>query len=268
MEIYNLRVPSVKRVPILLSIPHSGTFFPSDLVEQFKGQLLPPDDTDWFVDRLYDFATALGITVISANYSRWIIDLNRDPQAVPLYNDGRLITGLCPTTDFLGLPIYNDERSSIDAKEIERRTKLYFEPYQEKIQHLLDDLKAEFGAVMLWDCHSIRRFVPTIRSEAFPDLILGSAEGSSASDRLITSALKTLSESYDISYNEPFKGGFITRSFGKPEEMQHALQLEMCKDIYMDQHETEYDDERANKVQAVLKNCLNGLLEILMHRND
>src|SRR5436190_5329510 len=95
--------PTTSAVPILLSIPHCGITFPEELVDQYKKELIPnPDDTDWFVDQLYDFASAMGITTISAVHSRWVIDLNRHPESKPLYTDGRIITGLCPTTNFLG----------------------------------------------------------------------------------------------------------------------------------------------------------------------
>ena len=88
-------------VPILLSVPHCGIAFPEELRDQFNPALSKsPDDTDWFVDKLYSFALELGIPMISATYSRWVIDLNRDPESKPLYQDGRIITALCPTTTF------------------------------------------------------------------------------------------------------------------------------------------------------------------------
>src|SRR5688500_10726528 len=104
--------PSAKKIPMLISVPHCGTAFPDELKDQYKAEFIKdPDDTDWFVDKLYDFASDLGMTMISAEYSRWVIDLNRDPESKPLYTDGRIITGLCPTTNFLGENIYRDERA-------------------------------------------------------------------------------------------------------------------------------------------------------------
>ena len=92
---YKITKPSGSIVPILLSVPHCGTAFPDELVSQYKSDLIKnPDDTDWFVDKLYGFASDLGITTISAVYSRWVIDLNRHPESKPLYSDGRIITGL------------------------------------------------------------------------------------------------------------------------------------------------------------------------------
>ncbi|MCB1022856.1 MAG: N-formylglutamate amidohydrolase, partial [Acidobacteria bacterium] len=99
-----------KRIPMILSIPHAGTGFPPDLVEKFDEDILSEmDDTDWNLDQLYDFAPEMGVTVIHAKYSRWVIDLNREPNSKPLYDDGRLITALCPTTDFLGADLYTEK---------------------------------------------------------------------------------------------------------------------------------------------------------------
>ena len=156
------RIISAKNseVPILLSVPHCGTAFPKDITDQYKSDLIQsPDDTDWFVDTLYDFVSYMGITMIAAYYSRWVIDLNRDPQSKPLYSDGRIITALCPNATFTGEPIYQDERKEVSQAEIQRRLELYYHPYHRKISELIDGHKKKFGKVLLWDCHSIRQFV-------------------------------------------------------------------------------------------------------------
>lgn len=247
-----------KRVPILISVPHCGTHFPSELKEDFNPSLRQaPDDTDWFVDRLYDFAPSLGMTMITAVNSRWVIDLNRDPESKPLYTDGRIITGLCPTTTFFGEPLYNDKRELVDDNEVRRRLDAYYWPYHQKIDEILKELKREFGQVLLWDCHSIRQIVPTIQREPFPDLILGSADGKSAAQPFIDTALSNLSSGkFKLSHNHPFKGGFITRHFGKPALNQHALQLEMCKLHYMNDEGNQYDQSRADVMRELLKKTL------------
>ncbi len=256
---------SGKPLPILLSVPHCGTEFPSELKDLCKPELIKaPDDTDWFVDKLYDFAPAMGISIIAAKYSRWVIDLNRDPQSKPLYTDGRIITGLCPTTNFLGDPLYRDERKEVSSDEIVRRVDTYYRPYHQQIQTMLDALKKQFGRVLLWDCHSIRQWVPTIQKEKFPDLILGDADGTSASTAVIDAAFRTLtSDRYSVNHNHPFKGGYITRHFGKPAIGQHALQLEMTKVNYMDDSELKYDNDRAERIRILLKEALNAISEIL-----
>ncbi|HLZ17542.1 MAG TPA: N-formylglutamate amidohydrolase, partial [Cyclobacteriaceae bacterium] len=256
---------SENEVPILISVPHCGTEFPRELSDQYHPELIKaPDDTDWFVDRLYDFAPAMGITLIAAKYSRWIIDLNRDPTSKPLYTDGRIITALCPTTTFSGDPLYRDDRKEIDSTEVNRRLGAYYWPYHQKIEEQLTRLKNKFGKVLLWDCHSIRQVVRTIRPEKFPDLILGDADGTSASPGLIETALGVLDHgAYSVSHNHPFKGGFITRHFGNPAENIHALQLEMTKVNYMDDSETRYDEGRAMKMQKLLQRNFGQLIERL-----
>ena len=139
--VFKIWEASGSKVPVIVSVPHRGFAFPDELKDQYKPSLRKsPDDTDWFVDKLYDFAPSMGITMISANYSRWVIDLNRDPHSKPLYTDGRLITGLCPATDFLGQPIYKDERAEVELPEVKRRVELYYKPYHQQIEKLLAEM--------------------------------------------------------------------------------------------------------------------------------
>jgi len=155
---YCIVEPLAERVPVVLSIPHCGTEFPKELKSDYVSELARfPDDTDWYVDRLYDFAPEIGITMIHARYSRWVIDLNRDPESKALYDDGRIITELCPTTDFNGRNIYNSQKLEPTEEEKRRRIETYYRPYHEKIDELLEESKTRFGRVVFWDAHSIRR---------------------------------------------------------------------------------------------------------------
>jgi len=261
--IFNIISPSANKVPIVISSPHSGTYFPDEVAVQLKDEVIAnPDDTDWFIDELYDFAPSMGITMITANYSRWVIDLNRDPNSKPLYNDGRVITGLVPTTNFNGDPLYKDMAPNQD--EIDRRLEAYYLPYHVQIRKLLDGMLAEFGRVLLFDAHSIRKVVPGIRKEAFPDLILGDNDETSASEAIIQATYKALGTGgYDLQHNHPFKGGHITRSFGNPSNHVHALQLEMAKTNYMDDSETKYHPERAAQIRRVLQNVFSELIAVI-----
>jgi N-formylglutamate amidohydrolase len=85
MGLYNIIPPTGKRMPILISSPHSGILFPDDLKNDFlEDKIANPSDADWFMPELYDFASEMGITMITANFCRWNIDLNRDPKSAPL----------------------------------------------------------------------------------------------------------------------------------------------------------------------------------------
>lgn len=262
---YHIIQPSTPETPIIISVPHSGTDFPSELEGLFEPVMMAkPDDTDWNVHDLYNFASKLGITIIHAKYSRWVIDLNRDPKSVPLYNDGRLITGITPTTDFFGNPIYKEEKDHPNELEVQRRLDTYYWPYYKKIEALIEAKKAKFGHALLWDAHSIRHFVPTIRETRFPDMILGNNDETTAHKNLIQTTLNHLKKgSFEVAHNTPFKGGHITRYFGKPEKNIHALQLEMNKLLYMDDTETKYHPERAQKVREVLEPTFIALLQQL-----
>jgi N-formylglutamate deformylase len=251
------------QVPILLSIPHCGIRFPEELKTQFHPELIAaPDDTDWFVHQLYDFAASLGISVIHSTISRWVIDLNRDPESKPLYTDGRIITPLCPITTFTGEPLYIDGRKEVDPVEVKRRVAIYYKPYHDHLGKKLFELKSRFGKVLLWECHSIRQFVPTIHPEKFPDLTLGTNDGRATDQGMIDTVLKELKKGkYSVSLNHPFKGGYITRHFGRPSERQHAMQLEMTKVNYMDDAEKNYDPKRAEKIRSILKNVFTELIK-------
>jgi N-formylglutamate deformylase len=264
---YYLIEPTVSKVPLILSSPHSGVEFPDGLKSHFQPEMMAqPDDTDWFVHELYNFAPSLGITLIHAKYSRWVIDLNRTPKSVPLYNDGRSITELVPKTDFCGNSLYIDQQFIPDKAEIERRKELYYYPYYQKITELLTERIAKFGQVLLWDAHSIRRFVPTIQDAPFPDLILGDNDEKSANKEVIETALTNLKQGkYGVNHNAPFKGGNITRHFGKPEKNIHALQLEMAKTNYMNDDELTFNEKRANEVRGVLRPTFEKLIEVLLN---
>jgi N-formylglutamate deformylase len=263
-------------VPILISSPHSGTEFPAEFSDgsadfSFIPKFLDtPEDTDWHIDRLYDFAPEMGITLINARYSRYVIDLNRagladetgsKMQGSSLYKDGRSETSLVPLNTFSGRALYDAPPTET---EIERRMNAYYKPYYAKISEILNQLKAISGQVLFFDAHSIKHLVPSIRAKPFSDLILGSNDEKSARPSLISSAVGNLKSSqYSFSHNDPFKGGNLTRSFGNPSSGVHALQLEMCQRVYMDEGSLRYDEVRADEIRRVLKDMFRALIERL-----
>ncbi|MBD3582858.1 N-formylglutamate amidohydrolase [Flavobacterium selenitireducens] len=263
MELYTITQPTADEVPILISSPHSGTYFPPGIKSRIKPELAErPDDADWFIDKLYDFAPAMGIGMIEANYCRWVIDLNRYPQREPLYYDGRVITGLCPVTDFNGLALYHGKKP--DDAEIEQRLEEYFIPYHKKVEEMLAGLVERHGVALLFDAHSIRKSVPGISKTPFPDLILGDNDLTSASPAIIAAAYEALKKGpFEVNHNIPFKGGYITRFFGQRQDNIHALQLEMAKKNYMDDSETEYHEGRAEGMRALLKDMFTNIIDVL-----
>ena len=255
-----------KQVPIIISCPHVGTDIPDDIkATMVDGIAQATEDTDWFVHDLYSFGPEMGITLIKANYSRFVIDLNRDPSGKNLYKDARRQTAMVPLTTFEGKQIYKS--GEVTAEEVERRRIVYFDPYHAAINEEVKRLKAQFPHVLFFDAHSIKRNVKSIRSEPFPDVIVGDNDGATAHAKLTTSAIASLKKGgLAVSHNEPFKGGFLTRSQGRPSESIHALQLEMSQDLYMNEHDNSRNMQKEKKIGGVLQNLfqeLNAVLESL-----
>jgi len=252
------------RTPLLISMPHVGTAIPADQQGRYQPRALQTEDTDWHLERLYGgIAEQLGASLIVPHYSRFLIDLNRPPEDTPMY-PGASNTELCPTRFFTGEPLYLDGQAP-DAAEKLRRRETYWRPYHEALQGELDRLKAVHGYALLFDAHSIKSELPWLFEGLLPALNLGTVEGRSC-DPAITEALgRVLAAQSDYSQvvNGRFKGGYITRHYGRPERDQHAVQLEMCWRCYMQEqppYADAYDEARAAEVQPLLQRLLSTLL--------
>jgi N-formylglutamate deformylase len=245
------------KVGMLISMPHNGQSIPHDIAKLMtdRGQKVP--DTDWYMEKLYDFAQALGISIISPKYSRYVIDLNRDTSGANLY-PGANSTELCPTTAFDLSPLYLDDQLP-DEEEIARRVELYWQPYHQAISDTLQSMKAQFGRVVLLDAHSILSHVPRFFEGQLPDFNFGNADGQSCSAELITQVEKLDLSPYSSVVNGRFKGGYITRAYGNPDEDIHALQLELSQSTYMDEPSDHYNEAKAEKVKQKLQ-CFVGCL--------
>ena len=245
--------------PILVSVPHAGTCILPAISKGMRWVGRQLEDTDWFVDRLYAWVADLGAGLLVANYSRYVIDLNRPANDDSLYDSP--VPGLVPQNSFNGEPLYR-EGMQPGQSEIALRLEGFWRPYHLKLAEELDDLKKRYGYAILLDAHSIRSKVPLFEGR-LPDLNLGTFNGNSAHPCLIAKAYQALQ-------NDParttvldgrFQGGYITRHYGQPHSGIHALQLEMAQSVYMREQSREYDQERASTVVPVLQHFLNALLQ-------
>jgi len=251
------------RLPLLVSMPHVGTHVPEELAERMTPEALRLPDTDWHVDQLYDFLEELGAYVIAATHSRYVVDLNRDPEGRSLY-PGASNTEICPTTTFLEAPIYK-EGALPDAGEVEERIQRWWKPYHDNLSRTLQQLRAEHGKVLLWDAHSIRSRVPRFFEGQLPDLNLGTGGGSSASPTLLEAVAEAAEGSgFSLVVNGRFKGGYITRHYGRPEQGIHAIQLELSWATYMEEHDPyPFNSEKAASIRPVLRRMMEAGLEAL-----
>lgn len=241
--------------PLLVSLPHNGIDLPDDLVARMTPAASRMPDTDWHVARLYAFAAELGASVLVPRWSRYVVDLNRPPDGGALY-PGRVETGLCPSETFAGEPIY--EGRAPDAAEVAARRARYWQPYHDALRGELARLREHFPRVLLWEGHSIRSQVPRLFDGALPDMNLGSADGLSCDMPVQTAVAHALASQGTYSYviNGRFKGGYITRHYGQPEQGVHALQMELAQHTYMDEDSFGWDAARALQLQAVLRTLL------------
>jgi N-formylglutamate deformylase len=249
------------RLPLLVSMPHVGTHIPDELTARYVSRALGVEDTDWHLHRLYGFVETLGASVLVPHVSRYVIDLNRPPDDAPMY-PGASNTELCPTRFFTGDPLYLAGQEP-DADERIRRRSLYWQPYHDALSAELARIKQVHGFALLWDAHSIRSEIPWLFEGKLPDFNLGTASGDSAHAQIAQAALtaSTASDSFSAILNGRFKGGYITRRYGQPEQDVHAIQLEMCQTTYMEEVAPyAYDETKASRVQPLLVNMVNSAL--------
>lgn len=248
--------------PLLISMPHVGTEIPLDQQPRYRPRALQVEDTDWHLEPLYGFARALGAGTIVPRYSRFLIDLNRAPDDAPMY-PGANNTGLCPTRLFSGEPIYRDGQDP-DAAEIARRRQAYWQPYHDALAAELARLKALHGHAVLFDAHSIKSRLPWLFDGKLPDLNLGTASGAACDSTLrqqLAAVLQSQSE-FTVAIDGRFKGGHITRHYGRPGEHIHAVQLEQCWSSYMREAPPyAWDAAHAARVQPLLRRLLQTMLD-------
>ena len=247
--------------PLLVSVPHAGTELPPAIRGQLTAEARSgvPVDTDHFVDQLYDFVPQLGSSLLVARMSRWVVDLNRPSDNLPLY-PGQAGTGLVPTTRFDGVPIWMKEP---DAAAIEARVDRYWRPYHQALVDELARKKAMHGFAILFDAHSILSRVPRLFDGVLPDLNLGTNSGASCDPELRDRAARSLAElgAWSSVVDGRFKGGHITRHHGQPATGVHALQLELAQSTYMDERVTPaWNAQRAAPLVAGLKTLLEEVL--------
>jgi len=247
--------------PLLISMPHTGTFLPPDIKSRMTETALRLPDTDWHIDKLYAFAAEMDASLLMPAHSRYVVDLNRAPDDADLY-PGQVKTGLCPLNSFSGEKLYR-EGEEPDHAEKTSRVAAYWLPYHETLQAELARLKEKFGYAILYDAHSICSHVPLLFDGQLPDLNLGSAKGASCAPGMAEAALKVTAKSgFSSVLNGRFVGGYITRHYGQPQNHVHALQMELTWINYMDEkHPYIFDEIKAAKLQMILKDVLQSLMD-------
>ncbi len=241
-------------IPLLVSMPHVGTDIPDNIAARMSPCALERADTDWHLRELYGFLDEMGASTLSARWSRYVIDLNRPPEDTNLY-PGLSTTGLCPVDTFGSEQLYLPDQAP-GEDEVQERLRNYWQPYHRQLRSELDRMLAIHGRVVLWDAHSIASRVPRFFEGRLPDLNFGTAQGTTC-DAAMQQAVVGVAEAqgrFTVAVNGRFKGGHITRHYGQPHLGVHAIQLEMCQSLYMEEHAPfAYRPDIAAQVQPLLR---------------
>ena len=248
--------------PLLVSMPHVGTLIPPDLQDRYTPRALQVEDTDWHLEALYDFVKTSGASLLVPHYSRYVIDLNRPSENTPMYA-GSNNTELVPTRFFTGEALYRAGQGP-SAADTAHRTQTYWQPYHGALQTELMRLHQLHGHALLFDAHSIRSELPWLFEGQLPDLNLGTVSCNSCAPSLRSALAQVLATQSDYTHvvDGRFKGGHITRHYGRPLQGWHAVQLEMCWKCYMaEQAPYVLDERRANQVRPLLQQLLQTLLD-------
>ncbi|WNC68491.1 N-formylglutamate deformylase [Thalassotalea nanhaiensis] len=252
------------KIPLLISMPHNGEEIPDDIKAKMTETGLSVQDTDWYMDKLYDFAIELGAYILMPKYSRYVIDLNRDPTGINLY-PGSDTTELCPTTSFESKPLYLPEQLP-DEAENERRVKLYWQPYHQAIASTLDSLQQQFGKAVMLEAHSIASVVPRFFDGQLPDFNFGTNNGVSCASELVDAVEAVDYSPYSQVTNGRFKGGYITRQYADLERNIHTLQLELSQRTYLNEDTLTYNEQEANLVKPKLALLVDAMAKFAVNK--
>ena len=249
------------RGPIVLAQPHSGTYLPPDVKARLNSLGRKLLDTDWHVPMLYD-GLLPDATIVRANFSRYVIDVNRDPEGKSLY-PGKNTTALVPVTSFDGEPIWNKQPTEAEVSE---RLDAYHATYHAALEGELERVRREYGFAVLYDCHSIRSTIPHLFEGRLPDLNIGSNNGETCAPALERAIEEICQRQSIFTYvvNGRFKGGWTTRHYGKPRVGIHAVQMELSQRAYLaaETPPFAYDEARASELRELLRAILSKIQTI------
>lgn len=246
--------------PVVLGLPHTGTFVPDDISSALNARGKELSDTDWHIHTLYD-GLLPGATTVRATFHRYVIDANRDPSGASLY-PGQNTTGLVPMTDFDGHDIWQTEP---DAAEIERRRVAYHAPYHAALQAELERVKARHGVAILYDCHSIRSDIPFLFDGTLPDFNIGTDMGRTCAPQIEAATVAVCAAAaHSHVLNGRFKGGWTTRHYGQPDTGIHAIQMELAQSTYLTDEAAPwtYDETKSRALRIHLQDILTTLAEM------
>ena len=245
---FEIRAGASQRMPFVFNSPHSGNHYPDRFLAMTRlDRTAIRRSEDCYVDELFGAAASLGAPMLTANFPRAYLDVNREPweldprmfaEPVPSFaniRSARVAGGLGTVPKLVGegLDIYS---SRLPLAEALARIESVYKPYHDALKRLLARTHARFGYAVLIDCHSMPASIRVGETGVRPDFIVGDRFGASAAPALTETAIGLLiSMGYTVAHNKPYAGGFITEHYGRPARGLHALQIEVNRGLYMNE---------------------------------
>ena len=257
--------------PLILSVPHSGDFFPREFLNQvnFDEKILRRNE-DLLVDKLVQKAVDFGIPYIKANVSRVFIDLNRDrreldptmffnyPQDKNMLYDKhcRVGLGVVHRINFKREPLY---KGLLDYHEVEQRLKNVYDMYHRRLQQMVDACMKKFGFCLVLDCHSMpSKICSIIDDRSGIDICLGNLFSQSCLQEMSDFfAGQFWDKNYKVEFNCPYSGAFITFNYCQPHDKVYTLQLEVNRALYADEEKLEANQNFAQTAEDISASIIN-----------
>lgn len=243
--------------PLVLGLPHTGTYLPDEIAARLNDNGRKLTDTDWHINRLYA-GLLPDVTTVTANFHRYVIDANRDPEGESLY-PGQNTTGLVPLTDFDGLDIWD---SPPTAEDLDARRSAFHAPYHAALQAELTRVRDLHGVAILYDCHSIRSDIPFLFEGILPDFNVGTNLGVTCAPQVEAATVAVCEAApFTSILNGRFKGGWTTRHYGQPAQGFHAIQMELAQSAYLADEAAPwtYNETKAAALRPHLTSILSAL---------
>lgn len=234
---FSVERPEGPEIPVVVEVPHAGTWVdPETLATLVAPARALGHDADLYADELFADAPRQGATLLRAHVSRYVCDLNRAADDLDAQTTRRGAARAAPhgviwrrTTD--GRPAL---AAPLEDDEVERRLAFIYRPYHRVLSQLIAEKQDKFGFCILLCGHTMPTFGRL--GERRADVVPGSRGATSARAEVLAVPERVASRySFRLEHDTPYRGGYSTGTYGRPEERQHALQIELARHLYMDE---------------------------------
>lgn len=248
VSVFHLSEPEEQRVPFVFNSPHSGRYYPERFLRMARlDRSMIRRSEDAYVEELFAGVLDCGAPLLAANFPRAYLDANREPweldprmftEPLPSFANTRSARvagglGTVPRIVSEGLEIH---AGPIPVAEALARIRTVYEPYHARLGALIEQTRTRFGLAILIDCHSMPTGGRSAEDGRKPDFVIGDRFGTSAAQSLSQFAASRLSGmGYAVACNRPYAGGFITEHYGRPRQGVHAMQIEINRNLYMNE---------------------------------